>query len=63
MDPGHFDGQGLDPVSGVGLEVGVGGGMASETLKLLWRQLSHGRFPKDREEKKNTRTFKMCLLF
>lgn len=56
-DCGHFEGKGSDPVLGARLGVKVEGGVAGEMPNLLWRQLSHGRFPKDREQKKKKRTF------
>lgn len=56
-DLGRFERQGSAPGSGAGLGVGVGGGVAGETPNSLWRQLSHGRVPQDKEQKKNKRTF------
>lgn len=38
--------------------------MAEDILNLLWSQLSHGEFPKDREpEKKNKGTFSNVHYF
>ena len=46
------------------LGVGMGGGVAEDILNLLWSQLSHGEFPKDREpEKKNKGTFSNVHYF
>lgn len=32
-------------------------------MSLLWRQLSHGTFPKDREQKKSKRTVSYANFF
>lgn len=52
MDPAYFGGQELCPVSRVGVGMRVEGRVAAEILNLLWRQLSHGKFPKNRNRRK-----------
>ena len=62
MDPGHLEGQGLDSVSEVGLWVRVGKQGVKRNIESALGTVKSCRFPKDREQKRNKRTFLSVFL-